>query len=311
MFALEPPSARAVVEPGPALDSARYVVGAMMTSSHARFGERLAESCRTHSLPLALFEVPTVHRSISVKGSDDPRYTKSRFIRFLLDRFERPVLYLDVDCVVAQHPALIDDLLRARVDFAIFNWLAEEHTEAYVRAEMTVEDGSARRVLRDRFYRFSHSIDSLCDRQLLCSGAVQWWNRTPPAISLLEQWQRVIERSPRSADDKCLDHAFNNHPSAAAHLRAAWLPKGYARYAWWIYERPVIDHPEIPASVHGFAPLDELDGKRRIYPQYLKEPQVAYVFPKDCLIDTQTRTLLRLSAQGWRTVAPFSTPVWL
>ncbi len=311
MFALEPPSARAVVEPRPALHPARYVVGAMMTSSHARFGERLAESCRTHSLPLALFEVPTVHRSISVKGSDDPRYTKSRFIRFLLDRFERPVLYLDVDCVVAQHPALIDDLLRARVDFAIFNWLAEEHTEAYVRAEMTVEDGSARRVLRDRFYRFSHSIDSLCDRQLLCSGAVQWWNRTPPAISLLEQWQRVIERSPRSADDKCLDHAFNNHPSAAAHLRAAWLPKGYARYAWWIYERPVIDHPEIPASVHGFAPLDELDGKRRIYPQYLKEPQVAYVFPKDCLIDTQTRTLLRLSAQGWRTVAPFSTPVWL
>ncbi|MGO9513692.1 MAG: hypothetical protein ACLP2F_08630 [Steroidobacteraceae bacterium] len=312
MFPLELPSARAVVEPGPALDAARYVVGAMMTPSHARFGVRLSDSCRAHSLPLALFEVPTVHRSISVKGSDDLRYTKASFIRFLLDRFERPILYLDVDCVVAQHPARINDLLADRVDFAIFNWLAEEHTEAYVRAEVTVQDGPARRrVTSDRFYRFSHSIDSFCDRQLLCSGAVQWWNRTPAAIALLEQWQRVIERSPGSADDKCLDHAFNNYPSGAVHLRAAWLPKGYARYGWWIYERPFIDHPEIPASANGFVPLDELDGKRRIYTQYLKQPEVAYVFPKDCLIDTQTGTLLRLSNQDWRPVAPFSTPLWL
>lgn len=311
MTALEPPLARPVVEPGPALQSARYVVGAMMTSSHARFGERLSASCRAHSLPLALFEVPTVHRSISVKGSDDPRYTKARFIRLLLDRFECPVLYLDVDCVVVQHPTRIDELLAAEVDFAIFNWLAEEHTEAYVRTEMTIEDGSTRRVARGRFYRFSHSIDSISDRQLLCSGPVQWWNRTVAATTLLEQWQRVIERSPGSADDKCLDHAFNNCPAGAVPMRAAWLPKAYARYAWWIYERPFIDHPEHPASADGFVPLDELDGKRRIYTQCLREPEVAYVFPKDCLIDTETRTLLRLSDQGWRPVAKFSIPLWL
>jgi hypothetical protein len=311
MIPLELPLARALVEPGPALDAARYVIGAMMTGSHARFGVRLSDSCRSHGLPLALFEVPTVHRSISVKGSDDPRYTKAHFIRFLLDRFERPVLYLDVDCVLAQHPARIDGLLADRVDFAIFNWLAEEHTEAYVRAEVRVQDGSACRVTNDRFYRFSHSIDAFCDGQLLCSGAVQWWNRTPAALALLEQWQCVIERTPGSADDKCLDFAFNNYPPGAVHLRAAWLPKGYARYGWWIYERPVIDHPEIPASANGFVPLDELDGKRRIYTQYLKEPRVAHVFPKDCLIDTETGTLLRRSGQGWRPVAPFSTPLWL
>lgn len=252
-----------------------------------------------------------MHRSISVKGSDDPRYTKARFIRFLLERFERPVLYLDADCVVAEYPARIDDLLSSQVDFAIFNWLAEEHTEAYVRTELPVQDGPTRRVASERFYRFSHSIDSLCERQLLCSRAVQWWNRTAPAITLLEQWQGVIERSPGSADDKGLDYAFNNYPSGAARLRAAWLPKGYARYGWWIYERPFIDHPEIPASANGFVPLDELDGKRRIYTQTLKQHEVPYVFPKDCLIDTQTRTLLRLSDQGWLAVARFSTPLWL
>ena len=283
----------------------------MMTPSHARFGERLSTSCRAHSLPLALFEVRNVHRSISVEGSDDPRYTKARFIRFLLDRFELPVLYLDVDCVVVRYPALIDGLLAAEVDFAIFNWLAEEHTEAYVRAEVSVGESSAGGMTRDRFYRFSHSIDSICDRQLLCSGAVQWWNRTPAAYGLLEQWQGVIERSPGSADDKCLDHAFNNCPAGAPLMRAAWLPKGYARVAWWIYEQPFIDHPEIPAPAKGFVPLDELDGKRRIYTQSLRQPEVAYVFPKDCLIDTQTRTLLRLNNRVWRPVARFSTSLWL
>jgi len=307
MVVLELPSVREVVLPGPGLAAARFVVGAMMTPSHARFGARLSDSCRTHSLPLALYEVPTVHRSISVKGSDDLRYTKANFIRFLLDRFERPVLYLDVDCVVAQRPTRLDDLLAGQVDFAIFNWLAEDHTEAYVRTDVIAADGS---VSSDRFYRFSHSIDSKSETQLLCSGAVQWWNRTAPARLLLGQWQGVIERSPHSADDKSLDYAYNNFP-AGAPLRAAWLPKSYARYGWWIYERPVIDHPEIPAAASGFVQLDELDGKRRIYTQALRGDEVAYVFPKDCLIDTQTRTLLRPSSQGWRPVGPFSTPLWL
>jgi hypothetical protein len=202
VIALQPRAARAVVEPGQ--NSTPYLVGAMMTPSHAQFGERLSASCRAHSLPL----------------------------------------------------------------------------------------------------------DSLCSTQLLCSGAVQWWNRTAPAFTLLERWQRVIERSVGSADDKCLDHAFNNFPGDAP-LRAAWLPKSYARIAWWIYEQPFIDHPEIPARAEGFVPLDELDGRRRIYTQWLKEPEIAPVFPKDCLIDTQTRTLLRLSDRVWRPVARFSTPLWL
>jgi len=307
----EPPPVRAVLEPGPDVEDAPYVIGAMMTASHARFGARLSDSCRAQSLPLALYEVPAVHRSISVKGTDDLRYTKPSFIRYLLDRFERPVLYLDADCVVVQRPARIDELLAAQVDFAIFNWLAEEHTEAYVRAEVAAPDSPTPRVSGGRFYRFSHSIDSMSDTQLLCSGAVQWWNRTAPAMALLEQWQRVIGRASGCADDKCLDYAFNNYPPGEGPLRAAWLDKSHARYGWWIYQRPVIDHPEVPAPSTGFVPLDELDGKRRIYPQLLRQHEVAYVFPRECLIDTQTRTLLRLSSRGWHPVGPFSTPLWL
>jgi hypothetical protein len=308
---MELAAVRAVSDPQSAIDTARYIVGAMMTPSHARFGERLAASCRTHSLPLALFELPFVHRSISPKGSSDLRYTKANFVHFLLERYQRPVLYVDVDCVIAQRPTRIDELLATRVDFAIFNWLAEEHTESYIRANITLQDGPVERHTDGRFYRFSHSIDLMSQTQLLGSGAVQWYNNTGAARRLLGCWLGVINKSPCSADDKCLDFAFNNYPKDDPPLRAAWLDKSYARYAWWIYQRPVIDHPEFPSSGQGFTPLDELDGRRRIRMDSLQRRDVDYVFPKDCLIDTRTRTLFRLHAGAWRASGPIAVPLWL
>jgi hypothetical protein len=311
VFPIEFPFIRAVSDPRPVIETAHYIVGAMMTPSHVRFGERLAASCRAHSLPLGLFEVPFVHRSISRAGSDDMRFTKANFVHFLLERYRRPVLYVDVDCVVAQRPTRIDEYLAARVDFAIFNWLAEERTEAYIPAEIAVHDGSATRTTRDRFFRFSHSIDAMSGTQLLCSGAVQWYNNTGAARRLLASWQGVIERSPGSADDKCLDFAFNNFSVHGTPLKPAWLAKSYARYAWWIYESPVINHPELPDTGQGFTPLDELDGRRRIYADELQQRKVDYIFPKDCLIDTQTRTLFRLHDGAWRAAGTFSAPLWL
>ena len=307
----EVPSFRAVSDPRPEIAAARYIIGAMMTPSHAHFGERLRASCRDHSIPLALFEVPFIHRSISPRGTEDLRFTKANFLRFLLQRYQRPVLYLDVDCVVAQQPTRVDDLLEEQVDFAIFNWLAEEHTESYVRADITVQNGLVAQPTHDRFYRFSHSIDWMSQTQLLGSGAVQWYNNTDAARTLLAHWQAVIEKSPRSADDKCLDLAFNNYPSHDPPLTAAWLDKSYARYAWWIYQRPVIDHPEFPYSGQGFKPLDHLDGKPRICRNSLQQRTVDYVFPKDCLIDTQARALLRLHEGVWRPAGAIAIPLWL
>jgi hypothetical protein len=310
-MSMEPPSFRAVSDPQPVIQTAKYIVGAMMTPSHARFGERLSASCRAQCLPLALFEVPFIHRSISPSGSEDLRCTKPNFIRFLLDRYQSPVLYLDVDCVIVQQPTRVNDLLAGNVDFAIFNWLAEEHTESYVQADVPVQDGSGRRIERDRYYRFSHSIDLKSQTQLLGSGAVQWYNNTNAARRLLAHWQAVIEMSPCSADDKCLDLAFNNYPSGDPPLTAAWLDKGYARCAWWIYQRPVIDHPEFPHSGTGFARLDALAGRPRIRMNSLQQRTVDYVFPKDCLIDTRARTLLRLQDGVWRPAGTIAVPLWL
>jgi hypothetical protein len=308
---LEFPFVRAASEPQLNKHTPGYVVGVMMTASHANVGERLRRSCRIHSLPLALFEVPCVHRSISPRGSDDLRFTKANFVSFLHARYRCPVLYLDADCVVEQHPALIDRWISAQTDFAIFNWFAEAHTEAYVPTVITVQQGGERRVTRDRFYRFSHSVDWTSESQLFCSGAVQWYRNSQAARRLLAHWQDTIERAPGRADDKCLDYAFNNLPAGGAPLRTSWLEKRYARYAWWIYERPVIDHPELPSSGEGHLPFDELAGRPRFHMESLRAHPVEYVFPKPSLIDTQSRTLFRLGEGRWVTAGSVTVPLWL
>jgi hypothetical protein len=302
---------RAVCEPDARLD-ARFVIGAMFTPNYSKVAERLWTSCRAHSLPVALFEVPEVHQSISPRGGHDPAYTKANFIRFVLERYARPVFYLDADCVLAQRPTLIDDLLASHIDFAAFNWLAEEHTEAYLPARVLVKEGGASRVTLDRFYQFSFSVDWMSEALLICSGAVLWFNTTPGAELLLAQWQRVVERAPpRSADDQCLDFAFNHYPSEGPALRTRWWDKSYVRYGWWIYVRPVIDHPHLPLGVRAFEPLEWLDGAPRVDDRRLEQRTVSYIFPRDCLIDTETRQLVRPHEGQLLPVGTISHPLWL
>lgn len=302
---------RAVAEPGGEPCNAPFIVGAMMTPSHASYGERLLESCLAFALPLALYEVPSVHCSISPKGNADLSYTKASFVHFLLERYGRPVLYLDADCVVAQRPARVEALVDERVDFAIFNWLAEEHTEAYVPTELTVKDAGRVHAVRDRLFRFSHSVDLYDPSQLICSGPTQFYNNSPAARRLLSEWHEVIASSPRSADDHCLDFAFNNYPVDAPKVTAAWFDKSYARYPWWICTRPVINHPEFPGDGKGFDPIDTRSGKDRFRASGVEKRTVEYVFPRDCLIDVRSRTLFRLQGQSLVRVGTFADALWL
>ena len=108
-----------------------YIAGAMFTAAYAENAMRLAASCAKFSLSYELHEVPTVHRSISLRGSDDLRFTKANFIHHLLTTHKRPVLYLDADLEIVAQPALLSELVRDRIDFAIYNWLADEHNDRF------------------------------------------------------------------------------------------------------------------------------------------------------------------------------------
>src|SRR4051812_4514148 len=87
--------------------SAPFLVTSIFTKSYQEKAERLAASLERHGLPHALFEVPSVHRSISSKGNDDIRYCKPHFLSWALAHFDRPILFIDSDCEVERRPDLI------------------------------------------------------------------------------------------------------------------------------------------------------------------------------------------------------------
>lgn len=311
-FPLAFPTDRPLAEPT-ADELARhpFVVTTMATASHRPLAGRLLDSARRHALPVAAYAVPAVHRSISPAGSSDPALTKANLISAVLERFGRPVLYVDADCVFARFPARVPQLVADGRDFAIFNWLAEEHTEAYRPVAVPVGQGAARAVEHGRYYGFSHSVDLASDSQLICSGAVQFYGTSDGARQLLAAWQAAIGEFPGTADDQCLDFAFNNRGAALAGLRTAWLGKAYMRCAWWIYERPVIDHPEMPSAGSGFAPFVARDARQRFYPGQVRPHPVEYVFPRDCLVDTRQRLLCRVAGNTLVPVKRLARDLWL
>jgi len=223
---------------------------------------------------------------------------------------QRPVLYLDVDCVVRSAPKLIQRLIKGENDFAIMNWLAQDNTEAYVPIEIQYATGE--KIRSDRFFQFSYSIGHEAQDQLICSGAVQFWCPTPAAENLLARWHATIIANPGVPDDKCLDFALNN-PSGdlPMQLKPFWLPKAYARYAYWIFDEPVIDHPEFPSSGDDGAKLSESDGRKWFYPERARPKTEFPRIPRDCLVDVKMRQIVRYDGSHLTPIADLDRPVWI
>lgn len=301
-------SRRVIQEPTPESSHLPFVIGAMHTEKYAWLGERLRQSCDRFRLPLALFEVPSVHRSISIHGTENVAYTKANFIRFLMERYGKPVWYVDADCVFEQYPEAVFSLLEGQVDFAIFNWLAEEHTEAYFPVRVLLQGEN---VESGRYYRFGLSMDLHSQDQLICSGMAQFYNNTRAAKALLAMWHGFILENPGYADDQCLDFVYNNYSAEIPELRVRWLDKSYARCAYWIYVKPVINHPEIPHTNQGFARLEMIGDMTRIDMDRIEKRRTQYVFPKNCIIDTREGKLLLTKNNIVHAVVPTPSELWL
>lgn len=283
-----------------------FMVAAMCTANYADRARRLAASCRKVNVPFVIYQVPAIHRSISLRGTPDETFTKSSFIRGLLDEYHRPLLYVDADCVFEAYPERIATIAGGNFDMAIYNWLADEQTDCFVPVEMRMPTGE---VDRTRFYQFSHSIDLFAPDQLICSGAVQFYADTAPARLLLERWAETIHAFPGTADDPCLDFTYNNYAGEAG-VRASWLPKDYARYAWWICTRPVINHPDFPNS-GDFARIPDDESRKRFYPERAEMRQGTPPFPRDCIIDTTERMILQPTATGMHVLGRTDRDFWL
>jgi hypothetical protein len=271
-----------------------FIVGVMFTASYSAKAARLAASCEKFSLPYIMHEVPTVHSSISIRGSTDLTFTKANFIYHLLRKHNKPVLYLDADCEFISQPDLITDLVNLRFDFAIYNWLSDEYNDCFVRINSARDTASP---TKNRFFRNAGSINAYSTTQLLCSGAVQFYRNSTATRALLSRWHQTVARFPGCADDHCLDFTYNNLTRRSWlywSLKARWLPIAYARCPYWIYVEPVINHPELPAPDSDFIAITDPGGRGRFYPALFGQKDVTRLFPPDCIIDVEKRLVCKL-----------------
>lgn len=265
----------------------------MFTDNYSDKASRLAASCEKYSLAYELHEVPAVHSSISASGCSDPSCTKANFILHLLEKHRKPVLYVDCDCEFVAPPRLILELARSNCDFAIYNWLADDYTDTFRPIRLS-KDGVT--TVSNRYYRYNASVDWYDTTQLVCSGLVQFYRNSLAAHALLRRWQRTVLEFPGCADDQCLDFTYNNlgkYSWLYWFLKARWLPKAYARIAFWIYAEPIINHPELPALDDAFARIRDPAGRQRRYESRLKKKNFTCLIPRDCIVDTQEGMLYR------------------
>jgi hypothetical protein len=253
----------------------------MFTPSYLDMAQRLWASLQEFGLSHALFLVPTVHRSVSIKGEGDLSLSKPRFIRFLLERFAKPVLYLDCDTLIRREPKQIAALAHGACDFAIYNWLADIQNDAW-----RPEPGTP-------FWKFYFHVDLASDSQLMSSGAVQLWAPSEAAFTLLSDWEQALANHPASEDSQCLDFAYNHGDRGG--LKPHWLPKSYCRYPYWMYVQPVIDHPLFPALVSG--QYQQL-GSERFDKAKIERVEKQEPFPRDAIVDAAAGRLLKPAPDG-------------
>ena len=217
--------------------SDRYIFISMFTIEYFEYAKRFEKSLVKFNLPHLIFKTPNVHSSISNKGKDNSIYTKSNLIKYAMEITSKSIIYIDCDCEIKDTPYLLINSFE-NIDFAVFNWLSGEGNQTYL--PYTAPE------LKSTYFKPGHSIEYLSKDQLICSGAVQYWKNDIKSKALLDFWQESIISNLGIADDHCLDYAYNNFNKY--HIEALWLPKSYARYAWWIFDQPVIDHPQIPST---------------------------------------------------------------
>jgi hypothetical protein len=282
-----------------------YIVAAMFTEDMKGYAERLKQSLEKIGLSFVLYQVPTVHCSISPRGTKDITFCKPNFIYQVQNEYHVPLLYVDADVVFREPPRKLLQAAQERIDFGCYNWLADRVTNAY-RPINFVFNGTP---TNNRFYRFSHSIDQFDSTQLIVSGAVQYY--TPDARPLLQAWLEAIERFPSVADDELLDYTYN-YVIEKSSIRASWWNKDYCRYPWWIYVRPVIDHPQFPARGTLNRDFRSATGHERFKAESVKLYPSEAPFPRDCLVDTEEKCLWRVDNHGGAAlVAHFTTELWI
>jgi hypothetical protein len=118
-----------------------------------------------------------------------------------------------------------------------------------------------------------------------------------------------LDEDHRSSEEA--DFIHNNPAPGRPALKTRWLDKAYLRMGWWPHVRPVLLHPGIPTPTSLRPPFPEIGTQRRLYPERCQRRQGPLVFPKDHLIDTKSRLLMRLEDNQVVETRPIDQESWV
>ncbi|MDJ0633126.1 MAG: tetratricopeptide repeat protein, partial [Xenococcaceae cyanobacterium MO_188.B29] len=246
-------------------NSYSFLVIAFLTEGYKEEGLRLLKSLEQTQLSYCIYQVPSVHQSISLKGkAESLDYTKPNFLASVKNNIDRRnfqstrkvaftnILYLDCDMVFIPDNEKINEIQSwcdRGIDFAIYNWLGDkENCTAYTS------------ISRDlKTWMISHGNRmGYHPEYLLCSGCTQFYSLSANSLIIWQTWQKLLKEYSENilsqhnaifpGDDHFLDYAWNNILKKNTNIKFLWLTKEYARYPWWPWVKPSIDHPNNPSS---------------------------------------------------------------
>lgn len=178
---------------------------------------RLASRCKSLGLTFYYEEYETT-------DDRDGVVYKPMFIRKTIERFHKPVLYIDCDIYIHRFPSLIDATEHV-YDFIAFNWYAD------TRAKPVFD---------------WHTLQT--------NSNVLYFNHTQKALWLLNEWRDAMLQNPSESDDHLLGYCFMNNK---CNLNYYWFPVEYLYIPQWMKCKvnPVLSHPFYKTEMTSWVPI--------------------------------------------------------
>ena len=276
------------------LNDKNFIVVSFFTKNYKDKADKLINSLNKFNINYKVFEIPTIHYSKSNKGSDDINYCMPKLIMKALSNFRLPILFIDCDMEIVQKPELFYRLDEKKIDFAIYNWLEDNDNDGYLPLKLNINTSEGK--IEKTYFINKVNVKLLNhsekEKQLFSSGAVAYFSNSDLSNKLLKDWYKNIEKYPQLPDDQILDYTFNFTFDKKNKLKIEWLSKNYCRVYWWIFTKPIINHPD-NVSHREKDNFYKITGKKRFKIENTIKRETSKI-PSDLIIDIDEKKLLKI-----------------
>ena len=276
------------------LNDKNFIVVSFFTKNYKDKADKLINSLNKFNINYKVFEIPTIHYSKSNKGSDDINYCMPKLIMKALSNFRLPILFIDCDMEIVQKPELFYRLDEKKIDFAIYNWLEDNDNDGYLPLKLNINTSEGK--IEKTYFINKVNVKLLNhsekEKQLFSSGAVAYFSNSDLSNKLLKDWYKNIEKYPQLPDDQILDYTFNFTFDKKNKLKIEWLSKNYCRVYWWIFTKPIINHPD-NVSHREKDNFYKITGKKRFKIENTIKRETSKI-PSDLIIDINEKKLLKI-----------------